>query len=875
MRLSRFPRTRRAILLVGVAGALVAMHCQTASAAEPVTLIRTYDSDLRGLVFEVCRGKFEPPTTDPANPVYCKGKAEYWSQERWQAYVKSEQEPGKSEQERGNPGSTGGKGKPKVASAPPPSTVPSAQPVIPYGGSLDPTTILDVTNPLCGARNQLSAQQRRNCRSSRSPEATYPLGNYGWDIHIEEGGFISSLLAPAVAFVLQIFSVVWLILLLGLKGCLIVLGFTFSLSPFTNNHMLRQIGIGLTNFYNGLTEPLLTALMVILGCWGLYNGMIRRRAGETVGGILAALVMMLGSMWMIHAPRETVGQVSEIVNETSLAAISAPTSGHLSAPVRSYNDAMGSVWNQMTEVPFCALDFSNVHWCLDAKPSKEAIEAAKGGLSQDEPFTQALLANLPEDEQAATRVLSRRMDALFGGASTIRDLYLRFSPGSGPREALWTYYNGKGDNHVGLPFHIGPQIDVGGGTTGTAPDKVSMQGRSGLLPRMVLVLVFFLGLLGGLLLLLWIAIKLVMAAASTFVLVLMAPLAMFFPAFGAAGRAAFVRWGTSLLGAMLAKLIFSALLGVVLLGSKVLGAGIGGTSPTLGLIATMSFWWAVFLNREHYLALLQIDPVRDQGTSLYRTMAGGYVGYRIAKAAKNAISSSREARQEQSMQRQEDHARAGHEGAELELTTQARQRLDAATTKAQGRESSYSQVESEAAALRRDPDLQAYRHDPEGLDPAAALRGERKSQQLAGMERSLEAGRRGATADRQVLRRVQANEAAGLPRHSRGEVEAAKEAIRREAGLSNDAPEHRWRAEAVGKDPDSAAGRQAIDESLTKTRAAVGATSSSRLDQVQLHRRVTGGRRRSTLGLGDSPGPAGGRAPRVKRRSRARDGLSR
>jgi hypothetical protein len=853
----------------------VATSCQAVSAAEPITLIRTYDSDLRGLVYEVCRGKFDPPTTDPANPAYCQGKPEYWSQQRWQAYVKSEQEPTKSEHESSKPEPTNSKDKPKVASGPSPPTAPGMQPVVPYGGSLDPTTILGVTNPLCGERDQLSIQQVRNCRSSRSPEAAYSVGNYGWDIHIEEGGFISSLLAPAVAFVLQIFSVFWLILLLGLKGCLIVLGFTFSLSPFTNNHMLRQIGMGLTNFYNGLTEPLLTALMVIIGCWALYNGMIRRRPGETVGGVLTAVVMMLGSMWMIHAPRETVGQVAEIVNETSLAAISAPTSGHLSAPVRSYNDAMASVWNQITEVPFCALDFSNVHWCLDAKPSKEAIEAAKGGLSLDEPLTQALLVNLPEDEQAATRVLNHRMDALFGSASTIRDLYLRFSPDSGPREALWTYYNGKGDNHVGLPFHIGPQIDVGGGTTGAAPDKVSMQGRSGLLPRMVLVFVFFLGLLGGLLLLLWIAVKLVMAAASTFVLVLMAPLALFFPAFGAAGRAAFVRWGTSLLGAMLAKLIFSALLGVVLLGSKVLGAGVGGTSPTLGLIATMSFWWAVFLNREHYLALLQIDPVRDHGTSFYRTMAGGYVGYRIAKAAKNAIGSNRAARQEQSAQRQEDQARAGREGAELELTNQARQRLDTATTKAQGRESSYSKTERDAEALRRDPDVQAYRHNPEGLDPAAALRGERKSQQLGALEGSLESGRRGAAADRQLLRRAQANEAAGLPRHSRGEIEAAKEAIRREAGLGSDAPEHRWRAEAVGKDPDSAAGRQAIDESLAKTRAAAGATSSSRLDQVQLHRRVTGGRRRSSLGLGDSPDAPGGRAPRVKRRSRGRDGLSR
>jgi hypothetical protein len=882
-RVSRDGTRGRLALALGIV-ALSVVAPTSAQATTHVELIRTYHSDIRGVVFEVCRGRFDPPLTDLYNPAYCRGTPERWTQLRWQAYNAGVGVSG-ADGSRPKPKPEAPKSGPAVAVGAAPGGAAAAQSATPYGGSLDPTSVLGIENPLCGERGQLSAAQVGNCRASHSPEAAYPVGNYGWDIHIEQGGFITGLLSPVVSLVLQIFSVVWLLLLMILKGCLIVLGFTFSLSPFTDNHMLRQIGSGLNGFYENLTSPWLSTLMVIIGGWALYNGIVRRKAGETLGGMLAALVMMLAAMWVIHSPRDTVGRVAEITNQTALAAVAAPSSGHIDAPIRSYNDAMAGVWNQMTAVPFCAMDFSDVHWCMTAKPSQKALDAAKGGLNFGDAFTQQILAHLPADQDKATRVLSQRLAILFGPAPTIRDLYLRFSPTGGPRDALWAYYNGKPDEHLGLPLNIGPQLDLGGGTAGAAPEKVAMQGRSGLLTRMVLVLIFALGLIGGLLLLLWLAMKLVMATAASFVLVLVAPLAMFFPAFGASGRAAFVRWATSLLGAIVAKLIFSALLGIVLLGSSVLGSGVGGSSPTLGLIAAMAFWWAVFLGRERFLALLQIDPVRDRDLGAYRTMAGGYLGYRVAKAAKNAITRRRSEREERARHEDEQRARGQREAADTDLTEQAQQRLDVATGKAQVRDAAYSQAERDAKALREDPDLRTLHRDPSRLDEAGRQRAERKAVELRGLESEIEAGCPQARADRQLLTRVRANQAAGLPRHSRAEIEGAKESIRRESALSAEAPEHRWRAEAQGKDPASAEGREAIAESLAKSRAALGATSRERLEQVDLHRpqRIGGQRRLSgALRRSGPKGPPMNETPserrttsRPRRRSRARDGLSR
>ncbi len=885
-------RRRLALALVAFIGALTL--ATVASAASRITLVRVYATDLRGTVFEVCEGRFNPPVTDATNPAYCEGKLARWTEAQWKAYNAGRwsgegQGSGASpDQGRGAGAKSGkghgvdGKGGARVATGAKAGVDALSAPAISYGGSLDPTAVLGIENPLCGEPSKLSGQQVRNCRSSHSPEAAYPVGNYGWDIHVEAGGFISSLFVPAVSFVLQLLSVLWLLLLMMLKGCLMILGFAFSLSPFTDNQMLGEIGTGLTSFFNHLTSPWLSTLFVILGGWGLYNGLIRRKTGETMGGMLMALAMMLAALWIIYSPRETVGRLAESVNSTSLVAVAAPSPGHVNAPIRSYNDAMAEVWNQMTAVPFCAMDFSDVHWCMTAEPSKGALEAARGGLDEGDPFTQQLLSGLPSGPALATQALAHDLSGYFGRARTIRDLYLRFSPLSGPRDKLWDYYNGEPDEHIGLPLNLGPQLNVGGGSDGHAPDKVSMQGRSGVLTRMVMVLVFTLGLLGGVLLLFWLAMKLVMAAASAFVLVLATPLAMFFPVFGQTGRTVFTRWATSLIGAIVAKLIYSGLLGVVLLGSSVIGSAIGGSSPTLGLVAVMSFWWAVFLSREKYLAIFQIDPVTDRGAGLYRTLAGGYLGYRVAKAATGAVGNFQAERGDRIRQRRDEEARAQRKSAARDIDAQAHQRLEVATANANSRQSSRSEQEREARALGEDPDVQSLRQDPTCLPDAARQSALAKAARLKELQRHLQASRPQAQADRRLLNRVRANEAAGLPPYGRAEVQGAREAIRREASLPANAPEHRWRAQAAGKDPASREGRDAIAASLARTRSAVGAISSERLEQVDLHRpqRSLGDQRRPTSGLRrderSTPSAKGSRrSPRPQHRRRVRDWLSR
>ena len=66
-----------------------------------------------------------------------------------------------------------------------------------------------------------------------------------------------------------------------------------------------------------------------------------------------------------------------------------------------------------------------------------------------------------------------------------------------------------------------------------------------------------------LLLLGFIALRLLAAAIFSLLYLLLAPAMVLAPAFGETGRAVFRRWAAQLLGAVVSKLVFSFLLGVV------------------------------------------------------------------------------------------------------------------------------------------------------------------------------------------------------------------------------------------------------------------------------------------------------------------------
>src|SRR4029077_11961665 len=110
------------------------------------------------------------------------------------------------------------------------------------------------------------------------------------------------------------------------------------------------------------------------------------------------------------------------------------------------------------------------------------------------------------------------------------------------------------------------------------------------------------GVLGMLLLFGFIALRLLGAAIFSLLYLLVAPAAVLAPALGETGRNVFRKWATQLLGAVLAKLLFAFLLGIVLAVLAVLAAleGLGWWTQWLLMSA---FWWGAYGRRHQALSV--------------------------------------------------------------------------------------------------------------------------------------------------------------------------------------------------------------------------------------------------------------------------------
>ena len=132
------------------------------------------------------------------------------------------------------------------------------------------------------------------------------------------------------------------------------------------------------------------------------------------------------------------------------------------------------------------------------------------------------------------------------------------------------------------------------------------------------------GSLGLVLLLSFLALRLLAAATETLVYLLLAPALVLAPAFGWTGRSLFTRWLSKLLCASLSKLLFAFLLGVVFTVSAALVElqGLGWWTQWLLLSA---FWWSAFLKRGQVLAPLgtRRPERRRHGRLMNRVVPGG------------------------------------------------------------------------------------------------------------------------------------------------------------------------------------------------------------------------------------------------------------
>jgi hypothetical protein len=484
-------------------------------------------------------------------------------------------------------------------------------------GQVDPITGLGIRNPVCDEPTQIhSRATRTSCEVTGTPETSYPTSDYGFDVFIPTG--VTHPIGDFTAGFVTILNGIWLGLLFVLKLVLTLLGLAFGLNPFADGPTMARISAAVSQIYATVTEPWLSALVVCAGIALAWRGLISRDVAGSVAGTIAAVAMLVLGIWVVHAPRETVGRLASFSNQAALGIVAAPQSGSLADPTGSYAEAMSRVWSRLVEVPFAGLDFSDVDWAL-GPPPEEAVKKANEAFCEDNSSLTALaqLQNFGiHTEQQCAAFAEKR----FGKPRRVIDLYLRSSPGSAARAALWNYFDHEDAD--------------------TYKAKVAAQGGDGVITRLSMLALFAIGLIGALLLLAWLGVRLLSQAAIAFVLLLALPFALFFPLLGDWGRRSFRRYGLALIGAVLAKVIYAAFLSVVLLGIVTLGTVEGDGGSATGFLLSAAFSWAVFLKRGELIGCISVGEHERLAGLGVSGIAGFALGRRAARTPARAARSA-------------------------------------------------------------------------------------------------------------------------------------------------------------------------------------------------------------------------------------------
>jgi hypothetical protein len=630
---------------------------------------------------------------------------------------------------------------------------------------------LDAGDPFCGPG--LDAEQEQNCRVSGSVAEPYPLSSYELDYLDPPTGL--SQLSPGDWFgtVLGVIvSTIWDVWLYVIRGVLDLLDWAFSLDLIDS--AMSSVKNGLDTMHNDVFgSPWMLAALAILGLWGIWNGLVRRKTIETIGGLAVTVVLMIGALVLIAQPDQTVGQFSRYMNQASLAALNAGTRASVDVqdPAKGFASTESGTFTALVLRPWCALEFGDVSYCTEPRPGGMTIADIWLSFPAMGPGRQSLY-NL-----ATTGSITQ-----YGGfwGSAAKDLGLVSTPqvttiaqacGSGGDAGQCKALKAAQALTCWGQQHASASCALTNGQSG----EVQMQSGGSALARIALLGMISLGLLGAVLVLLYLGIKLLFAAIKVLLLTLAAPVMLFVPAFGEAGRATFLSWGQRLVGALVSKLVYAVMLALVLLIASIIN------SLSLGWFSVwmlnIVFWWGIFMERRTFTEFLSMDKRAREG-GLQLAGEGHKLGYagtmlaaagmrRITRVTRGTIALPRAIRERGLARRMADSValREG-DGAELEARTRRslelahRDRL--APADKQRLAAAEATIGTHKERLQSVSDLQAERNRRHGQlqqaarDPATRARAEAEiadlNDRIARAQAQVEAGKPGVLGARETVR---------------------------------------------------------------------------------------------------------------------------
>jgi hypothetical protein len=471
----------------------------------------------------------------------------------------------------------------------------------PQPGEVDPLVSNGLGSPLCrgvlGA-GELAAANKRDCDTSGFVASAAPTGDFGIDVHIDTG-FLGVTRGGLETIVQDLFiTPVWMALVWAVHALIVMLEWGFTIDLLDSPALQDGIGSGLRRIQAAVTQPWLGLALSCASVLALYNGLIRRRVAETVGKAALLLAMIACGLWVTVDPSGTVGVLGGWANDAGIGTLAAVTEGAPSRAGTALADGMSRVFAAAVEVPWCYLEFGDVAWCRDPARLDPELRAAGFRIAAEETFA-AKCKSLGVSEPLCPASTDGRARALEHSAQLLRE-----APTNGAI-FLALPANGPARNSINEPsslLHVMCHSSDATACHGPLASVAEFRTGGATWSRVGGLLLIVAGLLGMLLMLGFIAARLLAAALFSLLYLLVTPAAVLAPAFGERGREVFTRWATQLFVAVVSKLLFSFLLGLMLAVAAIL-ADLDGLGFWTQWLLMSVFWWGSFARRGHVLAL--------------------------------------------------------------------------------------------------------------------------------------------------------------------------------------------------------------------------------------------------------------------------------
>jgi hypothetical protein len=413
----------------------------------------------------------------------------------------------------------------------------------------------------------------------------YPLSAYSLDYHVEPGGNELDSAPPMIAqwAAAQLWSVTSFLV----KAIIDLFSWAFSLDLLggdpgrTGDGALAPVGESIASIYqNVIGEAWMVAAIVLAGLWGIWKALVQRRYTETAGALGVSVLFVLIALFLVNQPERTVGPASEWTNTLSLAFLSGANRGSLDDPEQAKREAADHLFETLVYRPWVVLEFGGLRHCVDTdRLDSEGYPRPVG----------------PHDP--ARDVCRDHLRPSHDGHGGYAPRFLRQPAGSDERRAEYEALS------TGQALAEGRQFD------GYRVDKadspaVDVQQPDGAYQRLTLAVIVFLGALGAVALLGFLALAVILAQVVALVLLGFAPVALVIGIFPGAGHEFFRRWLIKLATAIFIKALYSLVIAIVVAVSAALATATASLGFLFAFGLQTTFFWAIFLYRKEITARL-------------------------------------------------------------------------------------------------------------------------------------------------------------------------------------------------------------------------------------------------------------------------------